>query len=235
MKESDNRKTALVAGAGALLCLLYAGVGTPLLFRAPFGAEGGTGETAFLLPSLFHFLATSVLFLALPLWIVTRLMEEKPSDYGWGDGDQKAGLNFFLIGVPLVLAISWFTSARAEFQREYPLFAYSLESFPLRGGNIGVFSLYQLAYLAFYMAWEFFFRGFLLFGLKPRLGAGGALLAQAIPSALLHYYKPGLELTAAFPGGIIFGLVALRCRSLKTVIALHWLLGFSLDLFILIR
>ena len=66
MKESDNRKTALVAGAGALLCLLDAGVGTPLLFRAPFGAEGGTGEAAFLLPSLFHVLATSVLFLALP-------------------------------------------------------------------------------------------------------------------------------------------------------------------------
>ena len=235
MKESKNRKTALVAGAGILLCLLYAWAGTPLFFRATIGAAAGRVDRAFLLPSLFHFLATAVLFLALPLWIVTRLMGEKAFDYGWGDGDRKAGMTFFLVGAPLVLAISWFTSARPEFQREYPLFAYSLNSFSLRGGNIAFFALYQLAYLAFYMAWEFFFRGFLLFGLKPRLGAGGALLAQAVPSALLHYYKPGLELAAAFPGGIIFGLLALRCRSLKTVIALHWLLGFSLDLFILIR
>jgi membrane protease YdiL (CAAX protease family) len=40
---------------------------------------------------------------------------------------------------------------------------------------------------------------------------------------------------SAFPGGIAFGLVALRSRSLLPVIIAHWFLGFFLDLLVLLR
>jgi membrane protease YdiL (CAAX protease family) len=67
------------------------------------------------------------------------------------------------------------------------------------------------------------------------MGVTGALIFQAVVSTLLHISKPMPELVAALPAGIIFGLVALRCRSIRSVIIAHWLLGFSLDLFILLR
>jgi membrane protease YdiL (CAAX protease family) len=109
-----------------------------------------------------------------------------------------------------------------------------LKSFPLRGQNITVFILYQFTYIFYYLGWEFFFRGFALFGLRDEIGVFRALLFQALISTALHAAKPMPELLAALPGGILFGLVALRCRSLTAAIIAHWLLGFSLDLFILL-
>ena len=170
--------------------------------------------------------------------IITRLFKDRPADYGWQAGDRKAGNFFLLIGIPAVLIMAWFSSQHPEFIRQYPLFisaSSTLPPFELQGQNITVFILYEFTYVFYYIGWEFFFRGFALFGLSRNHGLVSALLFQAIISTLLHITKPMPELIAALPGGIIFGLVAWRCRSLKTVIITHWLLGFSLDLFILLR
>ena len=53
--------------------------------------------------------------------------------------------------------------------------------------------------MGFYMfCWEFFFRGFLLFGLqKSRLGAWGAVIVQALLFALLHWSLCPRRLQAA--------------------------------------
>ena len=79
-----------------------------------------------------------------------------------------------------------------------------------------------LLHTALYMfAWEFLFRGYMLFGLEKSI-AKGAIFVQVIPFVLLHLGKPFLETLACIPGGFIFGYVAYRTRSFLPCFVIHF-------------
>src|SRR3972149_3352041 len=59
------------------------------------------------------------------------------------------------------------------------------------------------------IGWEFFFRGFLLFGLMRLMGPT-AVVAQAVPFALAHLGKPEAETLSPIFGGTLFAWVAWR-------------------------
>lgn len=67
---------------------------------------------------------------------------------------------------------------------------------------------------------EFFFRGFMLFGLEKKFGRYSALI-QAFPYMLIHLYKPWPELYFSFFAGIALGLINLRSRSVIPSIIIH--------------
>ena len=225
----------MVAGIVLLISLVYFFLGTPSFYEEYLGSFTAGGTYGFLAPSLYQFGVTFILFFFIPLLIITQLWGEKLSRYGWQSGNRKAGWIWVAIGIPVVAVIAYLSADRSDFQDQYPLFISQLKSFPLRGQNITVFILYEFTYIFYYVGWEFFFRGFALFGLREKRGIVVAILFQTVLSTLLHIHKPMPELIAAFPGGIIFGLMALNCRSIWPVIAVHWSLGFALDLFILLR
>jgi len=77
------------------------------------------------------------------------------------------------------------------------------------------------------------FRGVLLFGLRPRLGAGAANLVQTALSVTAHFGRAVNETFAAAPAGIVFGAIDLNVGSIWYVALLHWLVGVSMDWFIL--
>lgn len=228
-----NRTTVILVSVLAI-SLLYFLVGSPHFYERFLGSYTEKGTFGFLAPSLYHFAVTLVLLFLIPAAVIRNLLREELPAFGWQTGDRRAGWLTLTWGVPLVLILGWLSSRQPEFRNQYPLFISRLGSFPLRGQNVTVFILYQFTYVFYYIGWEFFFRGFALFGLKEELGTVPALLFQAVVSTALHAAKPLPELLAALPGGIVFGLVALRCRSLGAVIVAHWLLGLSLDLFILL-
>jgi len=72
--------------------------------------------------------------------------------------------------------------------------------------------------------WEFFFRGFMLFGLDPALGEM-AIYVQMIPFAIAHIGKPELETLSSIAGGILIGYMVRRCRSFWPAFILHTLIG----------
>ncbi len=230
-----RRRAGVIILCVLSISLLYFLVGSPNFYEKYLGSYTEKGSFGFLAPSLYHFAVTLVLFFLLPAAIIKNLLKEELPAFGWRLGDRKAALLTLSWGIPLVVLLGYLSSLNPEFRLQYPLFISRLDSFPLRGQNITVFILYQFTYIFYYVGWEFFFRGFALFGLRGEIGTAPALIFQAAISTALHAAKPMPELLAALPGGIIFGLVALRCRSLAAVIVAHWLLGFSLDLFILIN
>ncbi|HLB63861.1 MAG TPA: CPBP family intramembrane glutamic endopeptidase, partial [Anaerolineales bacterium] len=71
------------------------------------------------------------------------------------------------------------------------------------------------------IGWEFFFRGFLLFGLMRLMGPT-AVVAQAVPFALAHLGKPEAETLSTIFGGTLFGWLAWRSRSFLYPFLLHW-------------
>lgn len=233
--DGGRTRAAVIIVSVLAISVVYFLVGSPHFYERCLGSYTEGGSFGFLAPSLYHFAVTLVLFFLFPAAIIRYILREDLPAFGWQSGDRMAGLLSLAWGVPLVVLMGYLSSLRPEFRLQYPLFISRLDSFPLRGQNITVFVLYQFTYIFYYVGWEFFFRGFALFGLRDELGPGRALLLQAALSTALHAAKPMPELLAALPGGIIFGLVALRCRSLGTVIIAHWLLGFSLDFFILLN
>ncbi len=200
-------------------------------------------------PEAYWFVNTG-LCLWLPLVTILLVLKAEPSQFGLTRGDRRLGLKWTGIAwgvMVLLLAVAVsIPSFHAQFQQQY---LYGRLSRYLSGVgpvffnqhvNLKALLYYELA-MGFYMfCWEFFFRGFLLFGLqKSRLGAWGAVIVQALLFALLHWSyvpgasKPPVEVLSALPGGLILGVLALRTRSFVYGFLAHWAISLTLDLILL--
>jgi len=177
---------------------------------------------------LWQFGIFFVLMLIVPFLIIKLYFKRPFSYYGLGLGDAKFGFKLVLIVIPLLIVpLIFIASKMPDVRAEYPL-AKILFSRP------DLIIWYQAAYAVFYyIAWEFFFRGFLLFGLKDKLGSFNANLIQTISSCLIHIGKPEGEILGSIVAGIIFGAIALRTRSIWYVFILHACIGILTDLFII--
>ncbi len=102
---------------------------------------------------------------------------------------------------------------------------------------------YAAYFFLYYIPWEFFFRGFLIFPFAlaaEREGSGPTAIAalvlfQTIPSTLLHFGHPLSELASAVAAGLVFGILAWRTRSIVPGLILHAALGLGTDAFIVLK
>ncbi|MEP7268373.1 MAG: CPBP family intramembrane glutamic endopeptidase [Saprospiraceae bacterium] len=212
-----------------VLLTLYRYEGTASRLAGYFGIHDFNNSTRqntfYIYQHLFFF---CFLFL-LPVFYLLFFRQESLRDYGFLMGDWKSGFKIVLFSIPIIVLISYLSSNQLDFRAEYPL-AKSLIS------HHEYILPFELAYIIFYyIAWEFFFRGFILFGLKAELGAVSAVLIQTISSCLVHIGKPESEIFSSMLAGIIFGAIALRTKSFWYTFIIHALLGVSLDLFIIFK
>lgn len=162
--------------------------------------------------------------------LYARVSGARLSELGLGMGDARFGAKLLLLLIPImVLPVTYVASGMVDVRAEYPMCQalYNRRDLVI---------WYELAYVAvFYTAWEFYFRGFLLFGLNSQLGATNAILIQTMASSLLHIGKPEGEILGSIPIGLLFGWLALRTRSIWYGWAVHASIGVLTDLFILGR
>lgn len=177
---------------------------------------------------LWQFGIFFILMFLLPVGLIIFVFKRPLADFGIGLGDIRNGLKTLLITIPLlVIPLMYLASKMPDVRAEYPL----LKMLMFRHDLI---FWHEAAYVLFYYsAWEFYFRGFLLFGLKARFGNMNAILIQTVSSCLIHIGKPEGEIIGSIIIGIIFGAIALRTRSIWYVMVLHALIGLLTDLFII--
>ena len=84
--------------------------------------------------------------------------------------------------------------------------------------------------LVYMAAWEFFFRGFLLFGLG-RLGFAAANGIQTALFFLMHIGKPWPELYSTLLTGLLFGYITRACGSVYPMILIHAAIFLSVVFF----
>lgn len=96
---------------------------------------------------------------------------------------------------------------------------------------LGWAALYALYYLSF----EAFYRGYLLGTLEGPFGTTRAVWLQAFAATLVHLGKPLPETLAALPASLIFGVIAVRTRSIVYPALLHLVVGLTLDVAVLAR
>jgi hypothetical protein len=147
-----------------------------------------------------------VLFLVVPL-LTLLLLHERPSAYGLRLGEWRIGLfvalGLALLATPIILAVA----GLPEFVGYYRRSAADLPAAVL-GNGVDV------------AAAEFLFRGFLMWTLVRLAGPMGVVLAT-FPFVFTHLGKPELETLSTFFGGLGFGWLAWRTRSVLYGALLH--------------
>ncbi len=140
------------------------------------------------------------LFLLLPLTVVVLGFRDRPSRYGLTGGDGLAGIVLAVTGCAVMTPVVLWFAGLPDVQAYYAVSAAPL-------AEVVLTNLLDLT------AAEFLFRGFLMFTLVRAIGPIGVLIA-VMPFAYAHIGKPPLELLSTLGGGLAYGWLAWRTRSI---------------------
>ncbi|HLB38406.1 MAG TPA: CPBP family intramembrane glutamic endopeptidase [Gemmatimonadales bacterium] len=177
------------------------------------------------LPANTAFTLTFISFGVGPALLAQSVLGRSALSLGLRLGDARELLKLLAIGAPIALMAAYVSSRSPAIVAVYPL-----------GGQLapdpGAFALHAGGYLLYYLGFEYLFRGFLLLGTKDHIGPVAANLLQACLVTAFHFGKPGLEMAAVLPASLLFGWATLRTGSIWCALALHWVVGVSLDWFL---
>lgn len=134
----------------------------------------------------------------------------------------------------MVLLIVFVVGRDRNFLAYYPMYRRDWGGYDPHRDGWGFYLAYTLAFGAYFLAWEQFFRGWMLFRLERELGPL-ALVVQAVPFVIMHLGKPGLELHSSLVAGLVLGWLALRGRSFWPCFLLHWGAAATMDAWALFR
>jgi len=242
-------RTAQIVGSAFFLLMLWGYHGNLDLLRFILPTWSAPGEN---IPGrvpilgfvpwdreLVSFWGGALLVVIVPILLIKFVYKQRLFDYGLAlpkpDRWKLAAKSFVLLMVVSTPAFVLSTTD-ATLRATYPFYR------PF--ASVGQFLIYELTYLPFFIAIEFIFRGYLLFGLagvrdsevSRNIGVPGvfffgryALLIQMLSYTAWHLGKPLPELWGTLIWGLVAGAVAYTIRSLWPVIAAHWLLNVILD------
>ena len=222
-----DRKVIIIFLSVAILQTISWYVTSRNFFRINFSHSLLNDPNVNLYEYLYWFLGDFITLFVLTALIIKFVLKENLKDYGLKLGDFKIGLflslTFFIVMLPLV----WIFSASPDFVQKYPHLLSTRT-------NWNEFFIYESALLVYMSAWEFIWRGFMLFGLKEKFGYYSVLI-QMIPFVILHNGKPAAETFGAIIGGIALGILAFRTSSIYYCIITHMGVMFSIDLISTLR
>jgi uncharacterized protein len=150
-----------------------------------------------------------ILYLIIPLIVIILFFRENPKEFGFSFGDWKTGLILTTIGILVMAPIIYYLGRGDASMQEY-----------YKPYTVG------LPWTTFLdlIGWEFFFRGWILFGYARKFGPE-ALWLQAVPFALAHIGKPEIETLSTIFGGFAFGWIAYRTKSFVWPFLIHWFIA----------
>ena len=123
---------------------------------------------------------------------------------------------FLMILVPVIEA-----SNTAAFRQTYPFYRIANRSH-------ADLVIWELLYAAQFLSLEFFFRGFVLQGLRRAIGAN-AIFVMLVPYCMIHFGKPLPETFGAIGAGVILGTLAMRTRSIWGGVVIHIGVATAMD------
>lgn len=160
-----------------------------------------------------HWMNHGLYYFVLPVVVIAVFLRKNPLDFGLRVGNYRLWLVFVGIAILIIIPVLIY-SANNESLRRF----YSRQNI-----DLGVYVLKKAAAL---FAWEFFFRGFMLFGLRERFKEG-SIIIQMVPFALMHVGKPEVEALSCIITGVLFGFVAYRSNSFWPAFIIHFILNVS--------
>lgn len=228
----DESTVVLCGGTALLIASRYHGSAD--FFRAVFSPKLAGHPALDALPYFWWFGTSAIFYVVLPLALSLVTRGSFTRSYGLRLGDVRAGAATAAVLLVLMAAAIFIASRTNTFSHHYPLArhgAYTLRFGDRQAVSRGLFALYEAGYFLYFLAWEFFFRGWILNGLLPRFGRG-AIAIQMVLFALMHLGKPELEALGSIVAGIALGILALRTRSFWYGAFLHGALAVFMDILV---
>lgn len=224
---------ALVLCLSTSLLVLSHHHGSVHFFRTHFGGDFAAHPASAALGYFWWFASAVILYLGVPLAASRLFRGSFHRRYGFGLGDWRTGLAISALFLAIMLPLTTWAAGLSAFRGAYPLAGQGAYTLHLGDGqtrtSLPLFVLYELGYLAYFVAWEFHFRGWMLNALLPTWGRGPAILVQMVPFAIMHLGKPELETLGSIVAGIALGVLALRTRSFWYGVAIHGAVAIWMD------
>ena len=164
-----------------------------------------------------------ILFLAAPMLIVKFALQRPLSEFGWQVGYSRTHW-YLYAGIVLFFTIflSIFAHFNSNFLHYYPFYKLAHRSW-------FDWLAWEVLYMAQFVALEFFFRGFILQGLRIPMGSS-AIAVMVLPYTMIHLPKLWPEAMGAILFGVLLGILAIRSRSILGGLAIHASVALTLDI-----
>ena len=170
--------------------------------------------------------ATSIIifYFLIPVAILKLIWKEKLRDYGLKLKGAFKHYNVYFIMLLIMVPLVLFFSTTKSFQIRYPFYK------PIPAESLfPKFIIWECFYFMQFIAVEFFFRGFIVHGLKQIFGFYSVFIMM-VPYCMVHFGKPMPETIAAIIAAIILGFLSLKSKSIYLGIAIHYSVAISMDL-----
>lgn len=159
----------------------------------------------------------------LPLVVIFLSGTKKLSDFGvvWPDSESY----FWTMILSLVIVpVSYFNSRTKENLKMYPQIRE-------KEWSIGMLIMSALSWIAYLLAYEFLFRGFLFFAALPVLGLFFAIVLNTIIYALVHLHKGFKEIILSVPLGFLLCYLTYLTGTIWVAVFTHIILALSSEWF----
>lgn len=166
-------------------------------------------------------------YVLVPAMYVRWVLGRHAVDFGLRWAHTSRWLGWYAALAALIVAFAFLASRSDAFTATYPFYRHATRSWADLLG-------WECIYLAQFLFLEFFFRGFLLNTLAPRLGAA-SIFVMVVPYTMIHFAKPWPEALGAVLFGMLLGILALRSRSIWGGFMAHAAIALSMDLLSLWR
>lgn len=160
-------------------------------------------------------------YVVIPMIVLAVMPGERIADYHVSLRGFIRHLWVYILMFALVLPLVILASTTDSFRATYPFYRLANRS------QLDLWT-WEALYAAQFVSLEFFFRGFLLHGLRRALGAN-AIFVMIVPYCMIHYGKPMPETFGAIGAGLILGTLALRTRSIWGGVLIHIGVAMTMD------
>ena len=173
---------------------------------------------------VFWAAARALGLLVIPAAVVVLVLRRPLTDFGLRTRGILPHAWMYLALLALITPAVVIASFTQPFQATYPFYRLAPGE-PLWPN----FWLWELLYASQFVGIEFFFRGFLVHGLKRRMGYA-AVWVSLVPYTMIHFEKPFAECLGAILAGWVLGTLSLRTGSMWWGAAIHTVVAWGMDL-----
>ncbi len=166
-------------------------------------------------------------YVLLPFTVVKSVIKTPFNSFGWRYNFTNQHWLAYILLISPILFFIFLVSFREDFLAHYPFYK-------LAGRSWFDLIAWELLYLLQFICLEFFFRGFIIQGLRPAIGAN-AIWVMCVPYLMIHFPKLWPEATGAILFGLFLGILALRSRSIWGGFFVHAGIAVTMDITSLLK
>ncbi len=166
-----------------------------------------------------------VFYFVVPASFVKFVQRRRLSEIGFALKIEDGFWKLLAACIAVMLPIVYLMSLTGSFSAKYP-FLKVFNGDPYLSSTL---LIWELVYFFQFFGLEFFFRGFMVHSLKPKLGAY-SIFAMTVPYCMIHFQKPMAETFAAICAGVFLGWVSYKNGSIWLGLILHCTVAFSMDI-----